>query len=65
MSLPKLGSGGRFAAGVAKLSGEPGVRNPAALEASFGRKKYGAKKMGAMAAAGRKRGAISQHFGGM
>lgn len=65
MSLPKLGSGGRFAALEEKVSSEPGVRNPGALVASFGRKKYGAKKMGAMAAAGRKRGAISQHFGGM
>jgi hypothetical protein len=63
--MPKLGGGGRFAAGVAKLSNEPGVRNPAALEASFGIKKYGAKKMGAMAAAGRKRGIMGQHLGGM
>ena len=32
-----------------------GVKDPGALAASIGRKKYGAKKMAAMAAAGRKR----------
>lgn len=50
----KLGGGGRFA----KLKGQlakKGVRNPAAVAASIGRKKYGAKKMASMAAKGRKR----------
>ena len=52
----KLGMGGRFQ----KLKGElskKGVRNPAAVAASIGRKKYGAKKMASMAAKGRKRAA--------
>jgi len=49
-----LGSGGRFAALKQKLSSKPGVTNPGALAAAIGRRKYGAKKMGAMAAAGKK-----------
>jgi len=32
-----------------------GVKDPAAVAAAVGRKKYGAKKMAKMAAAGRKR----------
>ena len=48
-----LGSGGRFAALKSKLSKEPGVTNPGALAASIGRKKYGAKKMAKLSAAGR------------
>lgn len=55
MADMKLGGGGRFA----KLKGElakKGVKNPAGLAASIGRKKYGAKKMSQMAAAGRKKG---------
>lgn len=50
----KLGGGGRFQ----KLSKElaaKGVRDPGAVAASIGRKKYGAKKMAKMSAAGRKR----------
>ncbi len=43
----KLGGGGRFAK-LAKAKGP-------ALAAFIGRKKYGAKKMAAMSAAGRKR----------
>lgn len=38
------GGGGRFAALEGKLAAEPGVRDPAALAASIGRKKYGADK---------------------
>lgn len=53
---PKLGSGERFAALKEKLSNRPGVHNPGALAAFIGQRKYGAKKMGAMAEAGRKRG---------
>jgi len=52
----KLGSGKRFAA-LKKKVAKKGVRNPAALAASIGRKKYGAKKMAKLAAAGRKRAA--------
>lgn len=48
-----LGSGGRFAAMEQKLSGRPGVTNPKALAAAIGRKKYGAKKMASMSAAGK------------
>ena len=49
-----LGSGGRFKALKGELAAK-GVEDPGALAASIGRKKYGAKKMAAMAAAGRKR----------
>ena len=52
---PKLGSGERFKQLEAKLK-KQGVQDPAALAASIGRKKYGAKKMASMAAKGRKRG---------
>jgi hypothetical protein len=54
MKKPKLGSGKRFKQLVGKLQGK--VRNPAAVAASIGRKKYGAKRMAKWAAAGRKRG---------
>lgn len=54
MAKPKLGSGARFKALKAKLA-KKGIRDPGALAASIGRKKYGAKKMAKMAAAGRKR----------
>lgn len=56
MSQPPLGSGGRFKALTAKLAHKPGITNPKAVAAAIGRKKYGAKKMASMAAAGRKRG---------
>jgi hypothetical protein len=36
-----------------KLASRPGVRNPAAIAAVAGRKKYGAKKMASWAAKGR------------
>lgn len=54
MAKAKLGSGARFKALTKKLDRE-GVRDPKALAASIGRKKYGAKKMAQMAAAGRKK----------
>lgn len=47
---PKLGSGARFAALKSKLANEKGVRNPGALAAAIGAKKYGASKMASMAA---------------
>lgn len=50
----KLGSGKRFASLKRKL-GRKGVRNPGALAAAIGRRKYGARKMAKMAAAGRRR----------
>lgn len=49
----KLGSGARFKA-VEASARASGARNPAAVAAAAGRKKYGAKKMARMAAAGRK-----------
>lgn len=55
MAKPKLGSGARFAA-VERSAAKSGASNPAAVAAAVGRKKYGAKKMAAMAAAGRKKG---------
>lgn len=48
-----LGQGGRFAALKQNLASKPGVTNPGALAAYIGRKKYGAKKMASMAAAGK------------
>ena len=51
-----LGQGGRFAALKNKLATEPGVTNPGGLAAYIGRKKYGAKKMANMSAAGQKGG---------
>ena len=54
MAKPKLGSGARFKA-VEASARKSGARNPAAVAAAVGRKKYGAKKMAKMAAAGRKK----------
>lgn len=54
MAKAKLGSGARFKA-VAKSAARSGVRDPNAVAAAVGRKKYGATKMAKMAAAGRKR----------
>lgn len=42
-----LGQGGRFAALKKKLAGN-GAKNPAALAAFIGRKKYGAKKFASL-----------------
>jgi hypothetical protein len=52
---PKLGSGKRFANLKRSIAARGNVRNPGAVAASIGRKKYGKKKMAKMAAAGRKR----------
>lgn len=49
-----LGSGARFKA-VAAEAKAGGAKNPEAVAAAVGRKKYGAKKMAKMAAAGRKK----------
>jgi hypothetical protein len=51
---PKLGTGKRFKALTSKLS-KKGAKNPKALAAWIGRKKYGKKKMAKMSAKGRKR----------
>jgi hypothetical protein len=50
----RLGSGKRFAALKRKLA-RRGVRNPAALAAYIGRKKYGKRRFQRLAAAGRRR----------
>lgn len=49
----KLGGGGRFAKLEKSLKGK--VKDPAAVAAAVGRKKYGKKKFQQMASAGRKR----------
>ena len=53
----KLGSGARFAALKSKIQSKGGksAKAAGAIAASIGRKKYGAKKMAAMAVAGRKK----------
>lgn len=54
--MPKLGTGKRFAA-IERAAAKSGAKNPAAIAAAAGRKKFGAKKMTAMAATGRRRAA--------
>jgi len=49
-TTPKLGSGARFKRLTAQLAGK-GAKDPKALAASIGRKKYGPKKFGRLAAA--------------
>lgn len=52
---PKLGSGKRFAALKSKLAHKKdGPRDPGAVAAAIGRKKYGKAKFQKMAAAGRR-----------
>ncbi len=51
----KLGSGSRFKA-VERKAAASGARNPAAVAAAAGIKKYGVKKMESLAAKGRKKG---------
>ena len=50
----KLGSGKRFKA-VERAAKLGGAKNPAAVAAAIGRKKYGAKKFARMAAKGRRK----------
>jgi len=50
-NVPKLGSGGRFKKLKASIKG---ARDPGAVAASIGRKKYGKKKFQSMAAKGKK-----------
>ena len=54
MAKAKLGSGARFAA-VEKAAAKSGAKNPAAVAAAAGMKKYGKKKMEKMAQAGKKK----------
>jgi hypothetical protein len=53
MAKPKLGTGARFKALKGKLARDPDIRNPGAVAAAIGRKKYGKKKMAKLAARGR------------
>ncbi len=50
---PKLGSGTRFKQLTSKLA-KRGVKNPKALAAYIGRKKYGKKKFQQLAAKGKR-----------
>ncbi|KKM74995.1 hypothetical protein LCGC14_1394700 [marine sediment metagenome] len=50
----KLGTGQRFKTLKKKLT-KKGIKNPGALAAAIGRKKFGAKKFAKLSAAGRKR----------
>jgi len=54
MKKAKLGTGTRFKKLTAKLK-KQGVKNPKALAAAIGRKKYGKKKFQAMAAKGKRK----------
>lgn len=53
--MSKLGSGERFKRLEAKVAEKANVDNPKAVAAASGRKKYGTKKMSALAAKGRKK----------
>lgn len=53
MAKAKLGSGARFSALTRQLAAK-GADDPKALAAAIGRRKYGSKRMAAMAAKGRK-----------
>lgn len=52
---PALGTGERFKELTKSIGSRGDVKNPAAVAAVIGRKKYGVKKMAKMAAAGRKK----------
>lgn len=54
MKKAKLGTGTRFKQLVSKLK-QKGIRDPKALAASIGRKKYGKKKFQQLAAKGKKK----------
>ncbi len=54
MAKAKLGSGKRFASLKRRLAAK-GARNPSALAAAIGRKKFGKKKFQKLAARGRRR----------
>jgi len=51
----KLGSGGRFAKCVQTMKQRGNVKDPNAVCASIGKKKYGVKKMAGWAAKGHKK----------
>jgi hypothetical protein len=53
MAKAKLGSGARFASLKRKIAARGDVRDPGAVAAAIGRKKYGAKRFAKLAARGR------------
>lgn len=53
---PPLGEGGRFAALKKSIASKGNVRDPGAVAAAIGRKKYGEKKFQSLAAKGKKKG---------
>ncbi|MDE2022449.1 MAG: hypothetical protein KGI71_06075 [Patescibacteria group bacterium] len=55
LTEPKLGSGKRFEHLEESIASRGGVKNPAAVAAAIGRKKYGKKKMGKLSGEGRHR----------
>lgn len=55
MAKEKIGSGRRFRVLAGKLAGKAGVKNPAALAAAIGRKKFGKERFNKLAEAGRRR----------
>lgn len=55
---PTLGSGARFSALESELA-RRGAKNPAALAASIGRKKYGQAKFKKLAQTGARRAAVA------
>lgn len=50
---PMLGTGERFDTLRSKLSGKPGIYNPAGLAASIGRRKYGKTRFSKLASKGK------------
>jgi len=56
----KTGGGGQFAKLKGELAGKSGVKNPGALAASIGRKKFGGEQMAEMSARGRERAAAGR-----
>jgi len=51
----KLGGGGRFAKLESSLANKPNIRNPAAVAASIGRKKYGKDRFANLGAAAKEK----------
>jgi hypothetical protein len=54
MAKATLGSGKRFASLTRAIAARGHVRNPAAVAAAIGRKKYGAKRFAQLSAHGRR-----------
>lgn len=54
MAKEPVGSGRRFRLLTAKLAGKPGVKNPAALAATIGRRKFGRERFNKLAQHGQR-----------